>query len=96
MKKKFTRSISIFIFTVFFTSFVNAIGISQVYSEGILEPVNESVSVESHLKIDSKKKAKIPKRFRKSTDNIDKKDVNLKGLSILNASGSAQFTGNNI
>ncbi|KAA8667986.1 fused DSP-PTPase phosphatase/NAD kinase-like protein [Clostridium sp. HV4-5-A1G] len=92
MRKKFTRLVSTFIFTVFFMSFANIAEIPRVYSQEVFNSTNS----ESYLKIDSKKKAKMPKRFRKTTDNIDEKDVNLKGLSTLNASGSAQFTGNNI
>lgn len=92
MNKKFSKLISMFICAVFFISFIGIIGISAVHSKEVFNTQNS----ESHLKIDSKKKAKMPKRFRKTTDNIEKKDVNLKGLSSLNASGSAQFTGNNI
>ena len=92
MRKKITGLVSTFVFTVFFMSFANIPAMPKVYSEGIFNSTNN----ESYLKIDSKKKAKMPKRFRKTTDNIDIKDVNLKGLSGLNASGSAQFTGNNI
>lgn len=92
MNKKFSKLISMFICAVFFISFIGIIGISAVHSKEVFNTSNK----ESHLKIDSKKKAKMPKRFRKTTDNIEKKDVNLKGLTSLNASGSAQFTGNNI
>lgn len=97
MKKK----LSIFMCTMFL---VSLLGVPVVYSKEVTGMKNENVQLEHiqnknvQLKIDSKKKNKIPKRFRKTTDDIRVygKALNLKGLSSLNASGSAQFTGQNI
>lgn len=52
---------------------------------------NNSID-EVHLVLDTRNINDIPKNFRKSSDLIDNKNLNLLGLNNLNISGSAQFS----
>lgn len=87
MKKK----LSLCIFIVFFMSLV---GNSSAYAKNLYGFNSE----ENIISMDSKRDGELPKRFRKSTDKIESnfKKFDLKGMSELNISGSAQFTGDNI
>lgn len=66
-------------------------------SQPTFNPTTNADSV--RLVADTKNIEGLPKHFRKTTDSLkvdDGKPLNLKGLSNLNASGSSQFSPNNI
>lgn len=89
MKKRLSISICIIFFMSIFNVFI---GCSQ-------ETFNAKNENNLRLVIDSKNESSLPKHFRKSNDKIESgnnKIPNLKGLSDLNSSGSAEFSENSL